>query len=134
MEIKEITSEEIPANLEQDRDGQSGDLNYKFFHLPEISFSKNLLGNFMKWGLKETLTIRKFRFNIAYKDLDRRRFLQEFLASDEFKAAFPHAIDTKQSPEIELEKLKMTYVNLDFFDILQEEGSKIFLEKFLNKN
>lgn len=116
MEIVETTSEQISSN-------PNAPLSYSFDIIPFEGFSEKTKENLLKWGLSQSLKLKIFRFNVAYTDLNSNAFLQDLLSSDEFQSQFPGvAVKASKCTKVGYNKLRITQLNMNFLDTLEEEG------------
>lgn len=116
MQISETTSDKIVQN-------PNAPLSYTFNIIPFEGFSKEMNENLLKWGLSKSLKLKIFRFNVAYTDLNASAFLQDLLTSEEFQSQFPGlAAKAKTCTKVGYNKLRITQLNMNFLDTLEEEG------------
>lgn len=119
MQISETTS------TQNDTNPQNQGLSYQFSPLGPIKLSKETEGRYLLWGLKDTLKMDAFRFNISFNDLNNSAFLVDLMnnasTQESIREYFPSALPSLCS-EVQFHKLKCSKMNLNFIDDLQEAG------------
>ena len=104
---------------------QEGDdrLGFEFDEIPFQGFSQTTKENLVRWGLDQSLVLKFFRFNIAFSDLESQKFLQDLLNSNQFQGALPGlAARSKKCNKVSFSKLRVTMLNMNFLDSLEEAG------------
>ena len=112
MEITEVHSSELEK------------VNYAFEKMDPIKFSDQLKEKVVQWGLKQNLTIEKFRFNKVFSDLSAQDFVRELVNSDAFRSSeLGNTLPVSaKAIEVIFDKKKCTELNLNFLDRLEENG------------
>ena len=80
MHIEETDSATL-NKLNQDKDITS----FSFKEIETMDFDKVTKEKIMMWGIDVNLRMKKFRFNLAFDELNVRNFLLDFFNSKEVK-------------------------------------------------
>lgn len=112
MQISETTSDQLEK------------IDYKFERLEFPAFSKELEEKLTQWGLKNHLSLERFRFNKNFTDFDSEELIKALLNSDIFRSIkMSYSICGSSSiSSVLLRKKRCTQMNLNFLDKLEEHG------------
>ncbi len=78
----------------------------------------------MKWGLKDSLKVYTFRYNLPFNDMKPQDFFLDLANSSIFVKVLNRAcIPSKGVSEVGLEKLYCNFTNLSFLNKLEDEGT-----------
>lgn len=103
------------------------DSSYAFTFLEDSVFSTlvnaETTGSLRKWGLLDSMSLLKFRFDKPFYDMNPGGFIRDLLNSAELSRVFPTVQLCRQSEflqTVNFQELRTTATSMDFFDFLKE--------------
>jgi hypothetical protein len=101
---------------------------YTFHHLDRAVFStfdsKESQAKFRKWGMSQSMSLQKFRFDIPFNEFHPERFLLDLVNSPVISSVLPHlGASRKRNPVLQLsfKEVPSIQTSMEIFNVLKEK-------------
>ena len=105
------------------------DSQYNFHYLSQAVFpsynSSESQAKFRKWGMSQSMSLHKFRFDLPYDEYSAGKFLLDLINSASVSYSLPQFASSRkksQISEISFKELSSRETSMDIFSILKEKN------------